>query len=972
LIGHRTNGLYVVDFDRLRRLNDLLKTALDLPQDQRAAWLQSLPDRQRALVPTLQQMLDRATVETDSFMQRPISMPGNIEGDSAGDVIGPYRLDLLLGQGGMATVWRARRCDGTLQRDIALKLPHAGWAPSIVKRMERERDILAGLEHPCIARLYDAGLADQGRPWLAMELVDGLPIDRFSEQRGLSIAQKLRLFLQVTDAVGHAHARLVIHRDLKPNNILVSPDGQVHLLDFGVAKLIEDDAPHSDQLTRQLGRPVTPDYAAPELLAGKVVCVSSDVYSLGIVLYELLVGERPYSLDRQTKSLEEAVLEAHTPAMSARARSKPLIKALRGDLDTIVAKALRKRSVDRYPTVDAMAADVRRYLDGEPVLAQAPTWRYRTAKFVRRHRWPMAGASLMTVSLLSGLGVAVWQAGVARAEAARAEQAKQFVASIFSRAQPRQGVQGTLRAADLLVVAGERIERELADDPKTASELGVMIGEGLSRLGEHQRGQSILRNAVQRATLTYGPRHPITVRGRAYFAASLAVEFPEEAARVAEALVPDALAGLPTTIEAATAALRAHSFQLAKRDEAEPSYAALKQAVALAERYEGPNHEDTAFTLGLLSNTYGRFGEFELQLETATQALERARAGLGSQRPHVSLTAVERWYAEALRRNDQPADAVPILRRVVEDQRQLDGSDTVRVRNAIYQLGLAHAEVGEIGEALPLMREALALEAQHNAVDNADRRDYRAAMAVVMGFARRSGEALDFVGRDTLPLEALPIAPTLTQVLFHVRTARLMALEGDVVGARRIAAGVVPRVQGRLAPYRSEALSIEALAERLHGRTEVAYRLAESAWNDPDRGRARPAIQASIAAEWATVLLDRGDHKRAATVVQQALTLYQQAQVVPSPRTATAWLAQVRLHLHAGRAVEAEIALRPLLASYESANPASAWHGEALHWWARTQSALGKSGSAREARLKSAALLRASSLPALKRLAATS
>jgi tetratricopeptide (TPR) repeat protein len=579
---------------------------------------------------------------------------------------------------------------------------------------------------------------------------------------------------------------------------------------------------------------------------------------------------------------------------------------------------------------------------------------------------------VVTVSLLSGLGLAVWQAGVARAEAARAEQAKQFVASIFSRAQPRQGPQGTVRAADLLVVAGERIERELADDPKAAGELGVMIGEGLSRLGEHQRGQSILRNAVQRATQAYGPRHPITVRGRSYLAASLAVEYPEEAARVAEALVPDALAGLPTTIESATAALRAHSFQLAKRDEAEPSYAALKQAVALAERYEGPNHEDTVFTLGLLSNTYGRFGEFELQLATATQALERALAGLGSQRPHVSLTAVERWYAEALRRNDRPADAIPILRRVVDDQRQLDGSDTVRVRNAIYQLGLAHAEAGEIGESLPLMREALALEARHNSVDNEDRRNYRAAMAVVMGYARRSGEALDLIGRDSLPPEALPIEPTLTQVLFHVRTARLMALEGDVASARRIAADVVPRVQGRLAPYRSEALSVEALAERLHGRTEVAYRLAESAWNDPDRGRARPAIQASIAAEWATVLLDRGDHARAAPLVQQALTLYQQAQVVPSARTATAWIAQARLHLHAGRALEAEGALRPLLASYERANPSSAWHGEALYWWARTQSALGRSGPAREAGLKSAALLRASPLPALKRLAVAS
>lgn len=222
----------------------------------------------------------------------------------------------------------------------------------------------------------------------------------------------------------------------------------------------------------------------------------------------------------------------------------------------------------------------------------------------------------------------------------------------------------------------------------------MIIGEGLSMLGEPERGENILRAAVARANTAWGARHSVTLHGRALLAESLAVQKPDEAAQVADvqvadALVPDALAGLPDTAEVATMALRQQSFQRAKREEVEPSYAPLKQAIEIAERHLGPNHADTAAAMGLLSNTCGRFGEHRMQLATAQEALTRAMVGLGSQRPHLTLTAVERWYAEALRRNDRPADAVPILRRVLEDQRQLDGSDTPRARHAIYQLGRA-------------------------------------------------------------------------------------------------------------------------------------------------------------------------------------------------------------------------------------------------------------------------------------------
>ena len=309
--------------DRLRKLNALLDEALDMPAEQRDAWLAGLPEEYQSLAPELRVLLARAHVETDNFIPRGahalLDAPASST-EAPGDVIGPYRLLAELGHGGMSTVWRAERCDGSLQREVALKLPHTGWAYGFARRMAHERDILASLEHPRIARLYDAGVTSEGRPWLAMECVEGVPIDRHCQERQFSVSDRLRLFLQVADAVTYAHSRLIVHRDLKPSNIFVTPGGEVRLLDFGVAKLMEDDAPAEQHLTRQIGRPVTPDYAAPELLGARVVGTAADVYSLGVVLFELLSGQRPYTLGLPgAVRYEDALLQIEVPAVSARA-----------------------------------------------------------------------------------------------------------------------------------------------------------------------------------------------------------------------------------------------------------------------------------------------------------------------------------------------------------------------------------------------------------------------------------------------------------------------------------------------------------------------------------------------------------------------------------------------------------------------------------------------------------------------------
>ncbi len=1000
----------------LRRLNALLAEALELPPAERADWLRSLPDDAQALLPQLRALLQRAAVETDTFMRQPAALAARaaldaaaaIEArpDQAGDLIGPWRLCEELGAGGMSTVWLAERADGALVRQVALKLPRIGWAGSamgLVQRMARERDLLAALEHPHIARLYDAGVSE-GRPWLAMERVSGEPIDMHCRDHALSLRDILALVLQVCDALAHAHARLIVHRDLKPANILVTPAGEVRLLDFGIGKLLHDAAgaealkdlkspkalTQPTQLTQLTGRALTPDYASPEQVANQPVTVATDIYSLGIVLYELLAGERPYRLPRQSlAALEEAILTADVPSASTRCSDRTRARALRGDLDAVLAKALAREPQRRYTSIETFAADLRAWLAGQPVAAQAPRRLDRSLKFVRRNAWAVAMSSALALSLLVGLGAALWQTRAARMEAARAEQARQFIAGMLRGTQPRQGggaaAGGAVRTADLLVLAGERIEAELADDAALAAELGVMVGERLSDLGEPERGESALRAAVARAHKTLGPRHLLTVRGRALLAESLAVQRPDEARAIADALVPDALAGLPATADEAVLALRMQSFQLAKRDDAVASIAVLQQAVAVAEQHLGVLHEQTLVTLGLLSNTHGRFRQFDRQLTVAGEAMSRAQQSLGAARPHITLTAVERWYGEALRRGDRPADAEPILRRVLKDQRLLDGSDTPRVRNALFQLGLALGETGRIGEGIELLRQVVAMEAQQNSVYNEDRVNYRHALGVLYGFARRDDEMRALATesesmRAAAGIDAMPEPPTKGHALLaRLRNARVMSWRGEAVQAEREAAAVsailatlttptAPAEPTLLAEAAQVRLQVARLQRTSGAARQRARAQAERDWKEPWRPAARPGVQAALAADLAALCLDGGDAAAADLYTREALALYARAQVLPSPLSSTAWIAQARLHLQQGRAALALAALDALAAGWGESHPGSEGLAEVLHWRAQALQSLGRPAAAHSDRAASQALLRQSRVPALRGL----
>ena len=450
-----------------------------------------------------------------------------------GDTVGPYRLLRSLGHGGMGEVWQAERADGTLKRKVALKLPHVTWAPGLAERFAREREILSSLEHPNIARLYDAGLDPHGRPYMALEYVEGMSIDAFCNRRALTVAERLRLLLQVADAVAFAHSRLVIHRDLKPGNILVTDDGQARLLDFGIAKLMEGDTTQETALTRVGGRALTIDYASPEQIRGEPIGTSSDVYSLAVVAFELLAGARPYKLKRGSAAeLEEAIAHADAPLASAVADEAAVKKQLAGDLDAVLNKALKKSAAERYPTVDALAQDWRRHLAGSAVSARPDTLVYRFNRLLARHRVPVAaaattllafalafgaGATALVIFVLAlGLVAALWQARraseqarIARNEAKVAAAVQSFLTELFetnSTAQADPLAAQRITARELLDRGAARVGDALRDAPVGQIQVMATLANIYSQLGLMAQSEELGLRRVALARRTFGVR----------------------------------------------------------------------------------------------------------------------------------------------------------------------------------------------------------------------------------------------------------------------------------------------------------------------------------------------------------------------------------------------------------------------------------------------------------------------------------
>ena len=557
-----------MDATTLQRLSSLLDHAFELDGAGREVWLDGLAAEDAALAPLVRELLARTvTRQSADFLGHPpaftiVDTDAAPAGLAPGDLIGPYRLERLLGRGGMGEVWLAERDDGSVKRKVALKLPHVSWSPAFAERFARERDILATLEHPNIARLYDAGVDRHGRPFMALEYVEGKPIDAFCRDGALSIDARLRLLLQVAGAVAFAHSRLVLHRDLKPGNMLVTADGNVRLLDFGIAKLMEGDATHETALTRVGGRALTLDYASPEQIRGEPLATASDVYSLGVVAFELLAGARPYRLKRGSAAeLEEAITADDAPLASDVAQDAATRRRLRGDLDAILQQALRKDPAARYPSADAFARDVERHMRGEAVLARPNSAGYRLRKFVLRNRIAVSATAAVLVAVVAGAGAAIWQASVARAqsaqaqaqamlakkEAQRAQAVQGFMIDLFrtnshQQADPLKAQQTTAR--ELLDIGAARVSDALKDAPESEIQVLNTLSDMYVQLGLRPTAIGLQRRSVDVARRVHGPADPARADAILGFVSTLQ-ERPERGE------IPALLAEAKTALDAA-------------------------------------------------------------------------------------------------------------------------------------------------------------------------------------------------------------------------------------------------------------------------------------------------------------------------------------------------------------------------------------------------------------------------------------
>jgi len=512
-----------IDSERWRALSPLLDRALDLEEDERAAWLESLHTEDPALAADLKMLLaGKPAFDLENVLERAIA---GVTGEvlPAGQSLGAYTLESLIGRGGSGSVWLARRSDGRFEGEVAVKLLNTAFVGRAgEERFRREGHVLGRLMHPNIARILDAGVTGTGQPYLVLEYIDGLPIDRHCDEHKLGIEARLRLFLDVLAAVAHAHASLIVHRDIKPSNIYVTATGVVKLLDFGIAKLLEGDSQTDapTQLTREGMRALTPEYAAPEQVSGAPITVATDVYALGVLLYTLLAGQHPTAsrtasalqhvrslLEVEPVRLSDSVTETVTaePAVlddiAAKRALTPqkLRRVLRGDLDNILAKALRKEAAERYASVDAFAQDVRRHLQNEPISARPDGVWYRLRKFAIRHRAGVTLAVLVSAAVLGSLAFAVNQMLQARAERDRAiyetrrgDASRDFMALMMAEVGPGGK---PLPLSELLDRGLQMLENQYGEDPRFTINMLIQLSGRYGDIGASEKELEVMKRA---------------------------------------------------------------------------------------------------------------------------------------------------------------------------------------------------------------------------------------------------------------------------------------------------------------------------------------------------------------------------------------------------------------------------------------------------------------------------------------------
>lgn len=633
-----------------------------------------------------------------------------------GEWIGPYVLISLLGRGGMGEVWVAERKDGQFEQQVALKLLTRGTdSEGVRRRFLQERQVLASLEHPHIARLLDGGTTSDGRPYFVMELVRGDPITEHCRKRNPPLEDRLRLVATCAEAVAAAHRRLVVHRDIKPSNVLVDEQGQVKLLDFGIAKVLSEE-PDALQ-TRADERVLTPSYAAPEQILGEPITTATDVYALGAVFYELLTGAPPHErstasaaqlasqVERETIERPSRAVFSAAPGDSPR-ETRRLSKLLEGDVDAIVQKALRREPERRYAGAGEMAEDIRRHLSGQRVVARPDTFGYRARKFGRRHRAGVAAAALVFLSLVGGLTAAVWQARIARVNARRAARVQDFLIGIFQGSDPTHSRGETVTARQLLVDGTRRIEKDLRAEPEVQATLYDTVSQIQRSLGALPEARTLAERALAARRRLFGDDDPLTLSSRVTLAEALAALGDERAAmRELHAVVPKLVTARGADNAETIRAKEALADALANDGQNDEALTLAKEIVASRGRRSGAATPELAADvnlLGMIQESASRFDDAEKSYRQAIAIFDRS---LGANDPRTAKAHGN--LAELLAYRGRRDEAEKEFAVTIAAKRKSLGADHPELAATLIDLGLLYVNQRKYGEADASFAEAL-------------------------------------------------------------------------------------------------------------------------------------------------------------------------------------------------------------------------------------------------------------------------
>jgi serine/threonine protein kinase/tetratricopeptide (TPR) repeat protein len=886
-------GFELSDWDDV---GDVIERALELPAGDRDAALRDAcaGDAERlthargllAAAERAQSFLDRGAVDL-----APALLAGVCDSDQrdAPARLGAYRILRLVGRGGMGDVYLAERDDDEFKRQVAVKVVRAGLGAELVARFRSERQLLASLDHPHIAQLHDGGVAPDGRPYLVMEYVDGKPLDVFCDERTLTIDRRLELFLQVCDAVDRAHRRLVVHRDLKPANILITAEGAAKLLDFGVAKLLDPETAEAESpLTRAGARVLTPEYASPEQFLGEPTTTAADVYSLGIILFELLAGRRPYEEeDADGFSLERRVLSGDItpPSVACRAATKrssgpdrarvrgvsldALRRRLRGDLDNIVLTALRREPDRRYASVAALRDDIERHRTQRPVLARPVSATYRAGKFVRRHSVDVAAAAAAAAAVVAGTTATLLQARTAAREGQRATQIRDFLVGVFESSDPDRSRGQNVSARDLLDRGSQRIANELSGDADLRAEMLGVLGSLYLQLGVFDRARSHLEESLALRRANGAPSATLV----ASLSSLAAVDHEQGRPDDAEVLLREALviARSGTGLRSAEAGVLSdlaavHRF----RGKFDLSEADARSALAIRRSLDDETGlVDTLNGLGMTLKDAGRPAEAMAALDESRALAQRLYGAL-----HTKTNLVQCNLAVARHRAGQIAAALDGFRSCIETRRRLLGDDHPSVAIALNEMALVHSERNEYAPAERLYVDALRI---HRKAYGERHRLVAAALNNLAILAFQRGQYMEAanrfreltgIWRELLGPEHPDALATLNNLGMSLRSA------GKVAEAR------------------------EVLESVLEGRTKAL-------------GPEHPDVAASMV-NLATVLRRQGEFARMRVLTMRAIPIYERAFPDGNPLIATAF--QVL-----GQAQFGEGAFRDALASFERA-----------------------------------------------------